>query len=292
MKIGLHVVSFSWPDAPTSIAPTLAAVANAAEEVGIDELTLMDHWFQMEAFAPPTEPMLEGYTSLGYLAAHTSAITLGLLVTGVTYRHPGLLAKIVATLDVLSGGRARLGIGAAWYQREHEGLGVPYPPVAERFERLEETLQICLQMWSDDNGSFTGRHYQLAETICEPRPIRRPHPPVLIGGSGERKTLRLVARYADACNLFASNPPEVAHKLDVLRRHCDSEDRGYDDITKTILAVRDPFADAAGFLAEMGDYARLGIETVALMPTGDPLAFTRRVGDELVGPLTQLGPPG
>ena len=128
----------------------------------------MDHWFQMEAFAPATEPMLEGYTTLGFLAAHTDTITLGLLVTGVTYRHPGLLAKIVATLDVLSGGRARLGIGAAWYQREHEGLGVPYPPVAERFERLEETLQICLQMWSDNNGPFNGSHYQLAETICEP----------------------------------------------------------------------------------------------------------------------------
>ena len=166
----------------------------------------MDHWFQMEQMAPATDPMLEGYTSLGFVAGHTETMTLGLLVTGVTYRHPGLLAKIVATLDVLSGGRAQLGIGAAWYEREHRGLGVPYPPVAERFERLEETLQICRQMWSDDDGPFEGRHYQLAETICSPRPISQPHPPILIGGSGERKTLRLVARYADACNLFAVEP--------------------------------------------------------------------------------------
>ena len=150
--------------------------------------------------------MLEGYTSLGFLAGQTSTMTLGLLVTGVTYRHPGLLAKIVTTLDVLSGGRAQLGIGAAWYEREHRGLGVPFPPVAERFERLEETLQICLQMWSDDDGPYEGRHYQLAETICSPRPISSPRPRILIGGSGERKTLRLVARYADACNLFAISP--------------------------------------------------------------------------------------
>jgi F420-dependent oxidoreductase-like protein len=288
MEVGLHVVSFSWPEAPASIAPTLAAVARAAEDAGVAELTLMDHWFQMEAFAPPTEPMLEGYTSLGYLAAHTETVTLGLLVTGVTYRHPGLLAKIVATLDVLSGGRARLGVGAAWYQREHEGLGVPFPPLAERFERLEETLQICLQMWSDDDGPFEGTHYQLAETICEPRPITAPHPPVLVGGSGERKTLRLVARYADACNLFAPSPGEVAGKLDVLRRHCDTEGRDYDSITKTIVALGNPFDDTTAFLVEMSEYARLGIETVALMSTGDPVEFARRVGDELVPSLADL----
>ena len=290
MDVGLHVVSFTWPDAPRSIASTLAATAEAAEEGGLCELTVMDHWFQMEAFAPPTDPMLEGYTTLGYLAARTDTVTLGLLVTGVTYRHPGLLAKIIATLDVLSGGRARLGIGAAWYQREHEGLGVPFPAVAERFERLEETLQICLQMWSDDNGPFKGTHYQLAETICEPRPLTAPHPPVLIGGGGERKTLRLVARFADACNLFAADPTEVAHKLDILRAHCEREGRDYDTITKTILAIGDPFADTARFLTDMGEYARLGVQTVALMPTGDPVAYTRRVGREVVPALADLTP--
>ena len=169
MKIGLLVASFSWPDAPRSIAPTLVGIGRAAEEAGISELSFMDHWFQMEAFGPPTDPMLEGYTSLGFMAAETRSTTFGLLVTGVTFRHPGLLAKTVATLDVLSGGRAQLGLGAAWHEREHRGLGVPYPRIAERFERLEETIQICRQMWSDDDGPYDGRHYQLEETICEPR---------------------------------------------------------------------------------------------------------------------------
>src|SRR3954447_17252326 len=161
MRVGLHVVRFDWPDAPRSIAPTLAAVGAAAEGAGVDALSVMDHWFQMEGFAPASDPMMEGYTTLGFLAAHTTTVRLGLLVTGVTYRHPGLLAKTVATVDVLSGGRAQLGIGAAWYEREHKGLGVPFPPTAERFERLEETLQICLQMWSNNNGVFKGKHYQL-----------------------------------------------------------------------------------------------------------------------------------
>ena len=291
MDVGLHVVSFSWPDAPASTASILGAVAEEAEAGGLHELTLMDHWFQMEAFAPPTEPMLEGYTSLGFLAARTERMTLGLLVTGVTYRHPGLLAKVVATLDVLSGGRARLGIGAAWYEREHRGLGVPFPPLSERFERLEEALQICLQMWSDDDGPFRGRHYELAETICRPQPLQRPRPPILVGGSGERKTLRLVARYADACNLFGTSPAEIGRKLDVLRMHCDDEARDYGAITKTILATRNPFDDTGAFLADMAEYARLGVETVIMMPMGrDPVAWTRRVAGELVGPLAELGP--
>jgi F420-dependent oxidoreductase-like protein len=238
----------------------------------------MDHWFQMEAFAPATEPMLEGYTTLGFLAAQTTSVRLGLLVTGVTYRHPGLLAKTVATLDVLSGGRAELGIGAAWYDREHAGLGVPFPPVAERFERLEEALQICFQMWSDDDGPYKGRHYELAETICVPPPISRPRPPVLIGGSGERKTLRLVARYADACNLFSTEPAEVGHKLDVLRRHCDTEARDYDTIEKTMLSRADAFTDTDAFVADMQEYADLGIDTVIFVPSGDPVEFTNRLG--------------
>jgi F420-dependent oxidoreductase-like protein len=230
----------------------------------------MDHWFQMDQMASADQPMLEGYTTLGYLAAHTSTVRLGLLITGVTYRHPGLLAKIVATLDVLSGGRGQLGIGAAWYEREHRGLGVPFPPVAERFERLEETLQICLQMWDPDNiGPYAGRHYQLAESLCSLGPLSTPRPPILIGGGGEKKTLRLVARYGDACNLFAAGPTDVAHKLDVLARHCDQAGRDPDTIRKTILYVAGTLAagDIDGFLAEMGDYARLGIEEVIVMPT-------------------------
>jgi F420-dependent oxidoreductase-like protein len=290
MRVGIHNVRFDFPGAPQSIAPTLAATARAAEDAGVAGFTLMDHWFQMDQMAPATDPMPEGYTSLGFVAGHTETMTLGLLVTGVTYRHPGLLAKIVATLDVLSGGRARLGIGAAWYEREHRGLGVPYPPVAERFERLEETLQICRQMWSDVDGPFEGSHYQLAETICSPRPISKPHPPILIGGSGERKTLRLVARYGDACNLFASNVEEVAHKLDVLERHCDTEDRDPTTVERTILYVRDPVHDVDAFVAEMEGYARLGVTTVDLMPTGDPVAFVELVGKEIIPRLAELAP--
>ncbi len=291
MKVGIHFVNFTLPGGPSSLGPTLAATAKAAEEGGCSTFTLMDHWFQMEHFAAAEDPMLEGYTSLGYVAGQTERMTLGLLVTGVTYRHPGLLAKIVTTLDVLSAGRARLGIGAAWYEREHRGLGVPFPPVAERFERLEETLQICLQMWSDDNGPYEGRHYQLAETICSPPAVQQPRPAILVGGSGERKTLRLVARYADACNLFAPDPEVVAHKLEVLDRHCEAEGRDPDDIERTILGFASPFDDGDAFVAGMEEYAKLGVETVELIPPGpDPLGWVTRLGEETVPRLTDLGP--
>ena len=203
MRLGFHIVNFTLPGGPAELGDTLARTARAAEEIGADNLSVMDHYFQLEMAGGATQPMLEGYTTLGFLAGNTSTVELQLLVTGVTYRHPGLLAKIVSTLDVLSGGRAVLGIGAAWYEREHRGLGVAYPPIAERFERLEETLQIVLQMWGPDDGPFTGKHYQLAETLNVPQPVSTPHPPIMIGGQGERKTLRLVAKYADACNLFA-----------------------------------------------------------------------------------------
>ena len=292
MRVGIHHVRFDFPGGPESIAPTLAATARAAEEAGAAVFSLMDHWFQMEGFAAATDPMLEGYTSLGFLAAHTRSMRLGLLVTGVMYRHPGLLAKIVATLDVLSGGRAQLGIGAGWYEREHRGLGVPFPPPGERLARLEEALQICRQMWSDDDGPFEGRHYRLAETICRPRPLARPRPPILVGGGGERRTLRLVARYADACNLFASRPADVAHKLDVLRGHCEAEGRDPATVQRTILYVRNPLDGVDAFLAEMEAYARLGVSTVEVMPAGDPVAFVERVGTEIVPRLADLGPGG
>ena len=292
MKLGIHFANFTLPGGPASLAPTLGATARAAEEGGCTTFTLMDHWFQMEQFATAQDPMLEGYTSLGYLAGRTGRITLGLLVTGVTYRHPGLLAKIVTTLDILSGGRAQLGIGAAWYEREHLGLGVPFPPVGERFERLEETLQICHQMWSDDDGPYEGRHYRLAETICSPRPIRQPRPRILVGGSGERKTLRLVARYADACNLFAPDPAVVAHKLEVLARHCDVEGRDPGTIERTILAFDNPLDDVDAFIARMDEYAEMGIDLVEVMPTGpDPVAWVTRLGEEVVPRLAELGGP-
>lgn len=244
----------------------------------------------MEDLATAQDPMLEGYTSLGFLAGRTQHMTLGLLVTGVTYRHPGLLAKIVTTLDVLSGGRAQLGIGAAWYEREHRGLGVPFPAATERYERLEETLQICRQMWSDNDGPYNGRHYQLAETICSPRPIQLPAPKILIGGMGERKTLRLVARYADACNLFAVDPTMVAHKLEVLARHCAAEDREPASIERTVIwGLADPLDDVDAFIASMGEYATLGIEKVWVSPAGpDPAAWVARVAEQIISKLRDL----
>src|SRR6476469_749804 len=219
MHLDFHLWRFDWAGGPSGIGDGVTDLAQRAEGLGVRTLSVMDHFFQMEAAAPAQDPMLEGYTALAFVAGRTRTLRLRALVTGVTYRHPGLLAKTVTTLDVLSGGRAELGIGAAWYEREHDGLGVPFPPTAERFERLEEALQICLQMWGDDDGPFDGKHYQLAATLCRPQPVSSPRPRILIGGGGERKTLRLVAQYADACNLMGS-PDAVAHKIDVLRRHC------------------------------------------------------------------------
>jgi len=290
MELGIHFANFTLPGGPEAIGPVLGRTAVAAEAGGCAAFTLMDHYFQMEEFADRHDPMLEGYTALGFLAGRTERMTLGLLVTGVTYRHPGLLAKIVTTLDVVSGGRAQLGIGAAWYEREHLGLGIPFPPLSERFERLEETLQICHQMWSDDGGPFTGAHYHLAETICSPRPVSSPRPRILIGGSGEQKTLRLVARYADACNLFATEPAEVAHKLEVLDRHCADEQRDPAAISRTILGMADPLADIDGFLASMEQYAALGIDLVDVMPlVEDPVGWVTRLGEEVVPRLAELG---
>jgi F420-dependent oxidoreductase-like protein len=293
MKLGIHFANFTLPGAPEALGLTLAATARAAEEGGCSSFTLMDHWFQMEQLATSRDPMLEGYTALGFLAGKTDRITLSLLVTGVTYRHPGLLAKIVTTLDVLSGGRAQLGIGAAWYEREHRGLGVPFPPLGERFERLEEALQICHQMWSEEEGPYEGRHFQLAETICSPPPIQKPRPKILVGGSGERKTLRLVAQYADACNLFAPEPALVAHKLEVLARHCDAVGRDPATIQKTILTMGgNPLDDVDAFIASMEDYARLGVELVDVVPTGlDPVAMVSQLGEQVVPRLGQLGAP-
>lgn len=287
MRLGVHYANFSHPGGQQALVPRLVETARVADQGGAAMVTVMDHWFQMENLGGPAEPMLEGYTTLGYLAAVTERVRLGLLVTGTTYRQPGLLAKTVTTLDVLSGGRAMLGIGAAWYEREHLGLGVPFPSTSERFERLEETLQVCRQMWSDDDGPYQGRHYTLAETVCVPPPVQRPGPPILIGGSGERKTLRLVAQYADACNLFGQEPEVVAHKLKVLQRHCDDVGRDNAEIEKTMLAATDPLADVDAFLTRMAEYAAVGIELVTLVPAGDdPVAWTTQVCEDV---LPRLG---
>ena len=233
MKIGLHVSDFTFPAGPAGLRDDLIRIVESAEANGFGRVSVMDHLWQIGVVGPPEHEMLEAYTTLGYLAARTSRVSLLAMVTGVVYREPGLLAKIVTTLDVLSGGRGWLGVGAAWNEDEARGLGLPFPPTSERFERLEEALQICLQMWSDDESAFNGKHYQLGRTLNSPQSLARPHPPILIGGGGEQKTLRLVARYAQACNLFFG--ADLRHKLDVLREHCEREGRDFDDIRKTVL---------------------------------------------------------
>jgi F420-dependent oxidoreductase-like protein len=263
MELGLHVADFTWPGGPPSLGKDLARVAKAAEDCGFTKLSVMDHVWQIGVIGPPEQEMLEAYTALGYLAACTSRIELLAWVTAVVYREPGMLAKCVTTLDVLSGGRAWLGIGAAWNADESHGLGLPFPPVAERFERLEEALQICLQMWSDEDDPYPGMHYRLERTLNSPQPLSRPHPPILIGGGGERKTLRLVAQYAQACNLFAG--PDLKHKLDVLRGHCEAVGRDYDEITKTAMMPLDPGEDGENvdaILERLRELSALGITHV------------------------------
>lgn len=239
MKIGLQVVAFNWPGTPQNTGPKLAEIARTADDAGFASLWVMDHFFQLDGMIGPAEdPMLEGYSTLSYLAAVTKNVRLGTLVTGVIYREPAFLIKSVTNLDVLSGGRAYFGIGAAWYEREAKGLGFSFPPLGERFERLEETLQLTKQMWADDLSPYNGKHYQLAEPINHPQPLSKPHPPILIGGMGEKKTLRLVAQYADACNLFIYGGNDVIrHKLDVLKRHCDNLGRDYNEIERTTLGT-------------------------------------------------------
>jgi alkanesulfonate monooxygenase len=258
VKIGLHVADFTYPGGPAGLADDLTRIVVAAEEAGFARVSVMDHVWQIGAVGPPEHEMLEAYTTLGFIAARTSRVELLAWVTAVSYRAPGMLAKLVSTLDVLSKGRAWLGIGAAWNSAEAAGLGLPFPPTAERFERLEETLQICLQMWSDDDGPYEGRHYRLGRTLNVPQPIRRP--PILIGGGGEKKTLRLVARYAQACNLFAG--PDLEHKLAVLRGHCETEGRDYDEIEKTVLLQLDPGERGENIddlLAQLQGLAGLGV---------------------------------
>jgi F420-dependent oxidoreductase-like protein len=262
VQIGLQIPDFTWPGGPP-LGPGLAQIARTADDAGFAAIGVMDHFFQIGVLGPPEHEMLEAYTTMGFLAAHTSRASLVTVVTGVVYRHPGILAKIISTLDVLSGGRAWLGIGAAWNEEEAVGLGIPFPPLAERFERLEETLQICLRMWSGDETPYTGTHYRLARPLDVPRPLSRPHPPIMIGGSGEKKTLRLVARYAQACNLFPG--PDLPRKLEVLREHCEREGRDYADIRKTCIFQFDVGANGENTGRLLDDLRRLhdlGIEMV------------------------------
>jgi F420-dependent oxidoreductase-like protein len=289
MQLDIHVPRFTWPGGPEAIGPTFATLARTAEAIGVRTLSVMDHWFQMEMLWPAEEPMLEGYTALSFAAAKTDRLRFRLLVGGVTYRHPGLLAKTITTLDVLSEGRAELGLGAAWYEREHRGLGVPFPSLRERYERLEETLQICFQMWSDDNGPYEGTHYQLAETLCSPRPVSSPRPRVLIGGGGERKTLRLVATYADACNIIGDTAT-VAHKVEVLRRHCDEVGRPYADVEVTALIGVADDAGPDAILHEAEALHEAGVQVIVIRAAGsEPSKWVEETWGPVVPKLAAIG---
>jgi F420-dependent oxidoreductase-like protein len=261
VKIGLQIPDFTWPGGPGRLGADLATIARTADDAGFSDIMVMDHFFQIGSVGPPGHEMLEAYTALGYLAAHTSRARLGTLVTGALYRYPGILAKIITTLDVLSGGRAWLGIGAGWNEEESRGLGIPFPPVAERFELLEEAIQICLQMWSGEDGPYQGKHNHLERTLNSPQALTRPHPPIMIGGGGEKKTLRLVARYAQACNLFPG--PQIAHKLDVLREHCEREGRDYNEIEKTCyfaFDVGEKGEKTGETIERLGEFAEMGFD--------------------------------
>ena len=262
MKIGLQIPSFSWPDGDREIGPTLAKIARTADQGGFDLIGVMDHFFQIGSLGPPELEMLEAYTTLGYLAANTSHARLTTIVTGAPYRYPGVIAKIVTTLDVLSGGRAMLGIGAGWNEYEAKSLGIPFPPVAGRFDWLEDTIRVCLAMWQGDESRLKGKSFVFDRPLNSPQSLSRPHPPIMIGGMGEQKTLRLVAKYADACNLFPT--PQVAHKLDVLKRHCEREKRNYDDIEKTTMFgfdVGERGENVSAIVERLRGLARMGFVT-------------------------------
>lgn len=271
MRVGLQVPKFHWAGGPEKLGQTFGDIARRAEDAGFYSLWVMDHFFQIRNVGPQDEEMLEGWSALAFAAGKTERIHLGTMVTGVTYRYPGILVKTATTLDVLSGGRSYFGVGAAWNESEHRGLGVPFPPVAERFERLEDLLQIALQMWSGEAKPFSGKHDHLENALNVPNSIQRPHPPILIGGGGEQKTLRLVAQYADACNLFANpEPGALEHKLDVLRQHCERLGRPYEQIEKTSLG-------APQITREGGNGARTPKEAIAYFEWLAGLGFDQAI---------------
>lgn len=263
MKLGLHLSNFTYGVPVSALGAKIAEIASSADAAGFDRLSVMDHYFQIPVVGPAENEMFEAYSVLGFIAAKTTHLKLGVLATGVTYRNPGFLAKQVTGLDVLSGGRAWLGIGAAWFEREHLGLGFAFPPLRQRFEMLEEAIRVCQQMWSDDNGPYVGKHFQLEETLCSPRPVQQPRPPILIGGSGEKKTLRLVARYADACNVRGTDPESTERLLGILDEHCAREGRDPATIEKTIVTRFDPGANgerAGQEVERLARFAEIGVQ--------------------------------
>ncbi len=292
MKIGLQVNSFTWPGGPAAIGPTLARVARTADEVGFDSIWVMDHFFQIRGLGPPEAPMLEGMTALGFMAANSTRARLGLMVGGIHYRQPGLWIKSATTLDVLSGGRAWFGIGAAWNEEESRGLGFPFPPLRERFEMLEETLQMARAMWSGGTGSgdsFEGKHVSASRLLNSPQAISRPRVPIMIGGGGERKTLRLVAQYGDACNVFG-DPVRIAHKYAVLREHCERLGRPYEEIERSTLQSIDLDAESPDQVVErFGKLAEAGAQHVLASVRGvSDVTRLERIGAEVIPQLREM----
>ena len=290
MKIGLQVPQFNWPGGAETLGETFAAIGRTADEAGFASIWVMDHYFQIEApgIGVAADFMLEAYSALGFLAGVTRRARLGAMVTGANYRAPGFLIKQVTTLDVLSGGRAWLGIGAGWYEREALGLGLPFPPLKERFERLEETLHLAHQLWANDRTPWHGKHFRLEEPIVSPQPLSKPHPPILIGGGGEKKTLRLVAQYADAWNYFAfAGADALRHKLDVLKQHCDEVGRDYATIERTLLApcnIGPDGRDVSTVLANCREWAALGFQHVIFtsVPNVHDLTPLESIGREVI----------
>jgi F420-dependent oxidoreductase-like protein len=292
VKFGLQIRSFTWPGGPAEIGPTLARIVRCADDVGFDSIWVMDHFFQIRGVGRTEEPMLEGHTTLGFMAANSSRARLGLMVGGVHYRYPGLWVKATTTLDVLSGGRAWLGIGAAWNQEESLALGFPFPPLAERFEMLEETLRIAHGMWQGERGSeesFAGRHFTARRLLNSPQALSRPHPPILIGGGGERKTLRLVAQYADATNVFGG-PAAIAHKYEVLRRHCEAIGRDPDEIERSTLQGIDLGSEPpAKIVDRFGELSDAGAQHMIISVRNvHDLANLETIGREVIPQLRDL----
>lgn len=289
MKFGLQVNNFTWPGGGNAIGPTLARVTRTADEVGFDSIWVMDHFFQIRGMGPPEAPMLEGMTALGFMAANSTRARLGLMVGGIHYRQPGLWIKAATTLDVLSGGRAWFGIGAAWNEEESTGLGFAMPPLRDRFEMLEETLQMANAMWSGGSGSgepFAGRHYTATRLLNSPQAISRPRIPIMIGGGGERKTLRIVAQYADACNVFGG-PEQVAHKYAVLREHCERLGRPFEEIERsTLQGVNLDRDDPSAIVERFGALAEAGAQHILFSVRGvNDTDRLERIASEIMAQL-------
>ena len=302
MKIGLQISSFTWPGGDAQLGETLAGIVRTADDAGFDSIWVMDHFLQIGSVGKPDDPMLEGMTALGFMAAHSKRARLGLMVGGIHYRQAGMWLKAATTLDVLSGGRAWFGIGAAWNEQESAALGFPMPPLGSRFEMLEETLQIVREGWQGEHGSeaaFDGRHYQASRLLNSPQALSKPHPPILIGGGGERRTLKLVAKYADACGVFGTDPEQLRHKYDVLRRHCEDVGRDYDSIEKTFLTGVSITPDGAhssltpdGLVERLGRTTEVGAQH-AIFGIRDvhDLSKLELIGSHVIPQLRDVGPP-